>query len=93
MAEVLQYSSHEDGFLILVDLLNGIGVGVDGGREGVGLSLVCGVCNWWLSEAHQSWCKSWRGVEYREISHWVNGMVWWCHLRVELYGVGWYFSG
>ena len=26
------------GFLILVDLLNGIGVGVDGGRVGVWLS-------------------------------------------------------
>ena len=40
-AEVLQYS-HEGGFLILVDLLNGIGVGVDGGGVGGWLSLVWG---------------------------------------------------
>ena len=31
------------GFLILVDLLNGIGVGADGARVGVWLSLVWGV--------------------------------------------------
>ena len=39
--EFRQYS-HEGGFLILVDLLSGIGVGVDGGGVGVWLSLVWG---------------------------------------------------